>query len=97
MTPVKTNPYYTNRGGLFFDEEKMRPGTGTVSGMIASIDGDEFDYRLNSERDEDNVTLKNSETYKLLNNANQPNTGGQDNQSIFNKDSFMSFNSKLAQ
>lgn len=29
--------------------------------MMASIDGEDFDYRLNSEKDDDNLTLKNSE------------------------------------
>lgn len=37
------------------------PATATVSGIAASIDGEDYDYRLYSERDEDNLTLKNSE------------------------------------
>lgn len=36
------------------------PGTGTntVSGIVASVDGEDFDYQL---VDDDNLTLKNSE------------------------------------
>lgn len=37
------------------------PATATISGIAASIDGDDYDYRLYSERDEDNLTHKNSE------------------------------------
>jgi hypothetical protein len=28
--------------------------------MMPSVDGEDFDYRLNSERDDDNLTLKNN-------------------------------------
>ena len=37
--------------------------TGTVSGMLPSIDGEDYDYRLHytSEREDDNITMKTSE------------------------------------
>ena len=37
--------------------------TATVSGMVHSIDGEDYDYRVHytSERDDDNLTLKTSE------------------------------------
>lgn len=59
MTPVKASGAPIN---FFINDRGGGTGTGTVSGMMgASIDGEDFDYRLNSERDDDNITLKNSE------------------------------------
>ena len=54
MTPIKN--LTTNKG--FFNTE--RGGT-VVSGMMPSLDGDDFlDYRIYSERgDDDSTTLKN--------------------------------------
>lgn len=49
MTPIKA----ANAPHNFFGGG---PGTATVSAMMGSIDGEEYDSRLNSERDEDNIT-----------------------------------------
>ena len=64
MTPIKTGG--TQKKGFF--AAGGGPGTATVSGMMASVDGEEFEYHMNnSERDDDNLTLKTSE-YRLQEN-----------------------------
>ena len=65
MTPIKGGIGMVKRGLLASGMLEQLGGadTATVSGMLPSIDGEDYDYRLHytSERDDDNLTLKNSE------------------------------------
>ena len=60
MTPIKTGPRNDN-ASIFNIGNMPILGTGTASGLMVSIDGEDYDYRLYSERDDDNLTLKKSE------------------------------------
>lgn len=52
MTPIKAGVGNGKKG--FFTGTGA--DTGTVSGMMISADGEDYEYHLNSERDEDNMT-----------------------------------------
>ena len=63
MTPIKAGEGTTAKS--FFTKIGLGigngTGTGTVSGILPSYDGEDYEYHLNFERDDDNLTFKNSE------------------------------------
>ena len=66
MTPIKGGGIGMVKRGLIASgmlEHLGGADTATVSGMVHSIDGEDYDYRVHytSERDDDNLTLKTSE------------------------------------
>jgi hypothetical protein len=65
ITPVKGNIGMVKKGLIASGMLEHLGGadTATVSGMLPSMDGEDYDYRLQytSEREDDNLTLKTSE------------------------------------